>query len=651
MARCLEFCRAPRTSHTVITANASHLCMMRRDPELALACRAGHLTVADGMSVVWALRASGQPVPERVAGVDLMARLLAAAGEHRLRVYFLGARREVVTALVKRSRVQHPGLEIAGFRDGYFGPDDHLGIVEEIRASGAHMLFVGMPSPFKETWCERHRQRLEVPVIMGVGGSFDVLAGFIKRAPRWVQSLGLEWFWRLLMEPRKLWKRYLTTNSEFIWLAGREIVARRLGRLPATQCQTRTGERALTTTRNIAVFMGTRPEAVKLAPVVAALRGANDFRCTVVATGQHKEMFRQVAETFGFAVDADLDVMRPNQTLAGLTARLMDGIDGWLGSAQPDMALVQGDTTTVLVASLACFYRRIPIGHVEAGLRTGNIWSPFPEEVNRRLATPLVALHFAPTEAARAALLREAVPEETISVTGNTVIDALRIEVATQAGDAALRARIDEELSLLVGADWAQVPMVLITGHRRENFGEGIEQICQAIATLAEGFPDHRFVYPVHLNPNVLVHVNRLLGSLSNVRLIAPQGYRNFVALMVRCRLVLTDSGGVQEEAPSLGKPVLVMRDTTERPEGVAAGTAFLTGPNAPAIVEHATRLLTDETAYRSMATAKNPYGDGHAAERIVERIRRYFATRAPGTLGSPGLGEPERMELGKLGR
>ena len=189
----------------------------------------------------------------------------------------------------------------------------------------------------------------------------------------------------------------------------------------------------MTTPRNILVFMGTRPEAVKLAPVVAALRGANDFRCTVVATGQHKEMFRQVAETFGFAVDADLDVMRPNQTLAGLTARLMDGIDGWLGSGQPDMALVQGDTTTVLVASLACFYRRIPIGHVEAGLRTGNIWSPFPEEVNRRLATPLVALHFAPTEAARAALLREAVPEETISVTGNTVIDALRIEVATQA--------------------------------------------------------------------------------------------------------------------------------------------------------------------------------------------------------------------------
>ncbi len=392
--------------------------------------------------------------------------------------------------------------------------------------------------------------------------------------------------------------------------------------------------------RNITVFMGTRPEAVKLAPVVAALRGSKDFRCTVVATGQHKEMFRQAAESFGFDVDADLDVMRPNQSLAQLTARLMDGIDGWLGTAEPDMALVQGDTTTVLVASLACFYRRIPLGHVEAGLRTGSIWSPFPEEANRRLAAPLMALHFAPTEAARAALLREAVPDEAIAVTGNTVIDALRTEVDAQARDAALRARINEELSLHVGADWAQAPLVLITGHRRENFGEGIEQICQAIGMLAARFPDHRFVYPVHLNPNVLKHVNRLLGALPNVRLIAPQSYRNFVALMARCRLVLTDSGGVQEEAPSLGKPVLVMRDTTERPEGVAAGTAILTGPNAGPIVHHAVRLLTDAAAYRSMAAARNPYGDGHAAGRIVERIRRHF--EAPAWGPSAARGEPQ---------
>jgi UDP-N-acetylglucosamine 2-epimerase (non-hydrolysing) len=387
----------------------------------------------------------------------------------------------------------------------------------------------------------------------------------------------------------------------------------------------------VTKPRNILVFMGTRPEAVKLAPVVAALREASDFRCTVVATGQHKEMFQQVAETFGFKVDANLEVMRPDQTLASLTARLMEGIDDWLGSAKPDMALVQGDTTTVLVASLACFYRRIPIGHVEAGLRTGNIWSPFPEEANRKLATPLMALHFAPTETARAALLREAVPDETISVTGNTVIDALRIELATQAATATLRAGIDAELGGLLGADWARVPTVLITGHRRENFGDGIDQICRGIASLAERFPSHRFVYPVHLNPNVQVHVNRMLGGLANVRLIAPQGYRNFVALLARCRLVLTDSGGIQEEAPYLGKPVLVMRDTTERPEGVAAGTAILTGPNASTIVDHATRLLTDEAAYRAMANATNPYGDGFAAERIVGRIRRHFSALAPG--------------------
>jgi N-acetylglucosaminyldiphosphoundecaprenol N-acetyl-beta-D-mannosaminyltransferase len=233
-ARCIALCHAPRASHIVITANASHLCMMRNDPEFAAACRGGDVIVADGMSVIWALRASGQSVPERVAGVDLMTRLLAAAAQHKLRVYLLGAKPAVVKALVDQSLARHADLQIVGFRDGYFGPDDHADIVKEIRASQAHILFVGMPSPFKETWCERHRQDLDIPVIIGVGGSFDVLAGFIKRAPRWLQSLGLEWFWRLLMEPRRLWRRYLTSNAEFVWLAGQEIVARRLGRLPPT---------------------------------------------------------------------------------------------------------------------------------------------------------------------------------------------------------------------------------------------------------------------------------------------------------------------------------------------------------------------------------------------------------------------------------
>jgi UDP-N-acetylglucosamine 2-epimerase (non-hydrolysing) len=386
--------------------------------------------------------------------------------------------------------------------------------------------------------------------------------------------------------------------------------------------------------RTVAVFMGTRPECIKMAPVVAALRRSPDLVCRVVATGQHQEMFRQVAEQFGFGLDADLAVMQPHQTLAGLTARLMEKIDSWLESGRPDLALVQGDTTTVLVAALACFYRRIPTGHVEAGLRTGDVSSPFPEEVNRRLASPIVSLHFAPTQAAKVALLREGVSEGNIEVTGNTVVDALLIELAEQEKPA-IRAGIDAFLSSLLGPSWADVPFVLITGHRRESFGEGIRQICEAITVLAHRYPDHRFVYPVHLNPNVKGEVDRLLSGIPNVRLIAPQGYRNFVALMAHCRVILTDSGGVQEEAPSIGKPVLVMRDTTERPEGVQSGAAVLTGPCAQSIVRHTSRLLDDREAYRAMSNAVNPYGDGHAAERIVARVRRYL-----GCTASRGLDE-----------
>ncbi|HKC49676.1 MAG TPA: UDP-N-acetylglucosamine 2-epimerase (non-hydrolyzing) [Myxococcota bacterium] len=376
--------------------------------------------------------------------------------------------------------------------------------------------------------------------------------------------------------------------------------------------------------KRIAVFIGTRPEAIKMAPVIAALQAASDFECTVVATGQHREMLRQVAKQFGFAVDADLDVMRPNQSLASLTAKLMEGIDGWLASGSPDMALAQGDTTTVLCAALACFYRRIPIGHVEAGLRTGNLLSPFPEEANRKLVSVLAGLHFAPTDSAREALLREGVPEAQIAVTGNTVIDALLLEIARQRESSVQRA-IDAALRDLIGADWSTRPFVLITGHRRENFGEGFEQICDAITTLAVEFADHRFVYPVHMNPNVREHVVERLEGLANVALIPPQDYQTFVALMSRCRLVLTDSGGVQEEAPSLGKPVLVMRDTTERPEGTTAGTALLCGARADRIVHETRRLLTDSQAYAAMATARNPYGDGRAAGRIVDRIREHF--------------------------
>lgn len=376
--------------------------------------------------------------------------------------------------------------------------------------------------------------------------------------------------------------------------------------------------------RRIAVFIGTRPEAVKMAPVIAALKASAALEPIVINTGQHRKLIDQVIELFGIHVDRDLAVMEPNQTLAPLMARLLERIDAALADVRPDMVLAQGDTSTVLATALAAFFRQIPFGHVEAGLRTGNLRSPFPEEANRVLTTPLTTLHFAPTETAAAALRRERIPEERIFVTGNTVIDALFMERERQKSPD-VRGQLDRVLRDQIGHDFGERPFVLITGHRRENFGGGFEQICDALATLATRYTNHLFIYPVHLNPNVQTIVRRQLGERENIRLIEPQPYAEFVALMAGCQLVLTDSGGVQEEAPSLGKPVLVMRDTTERPEGVTAGTVKLVGADATAIIGETTRLLDDPTAYRQMAEAVNPYGDGRAAPRIVEAIGRFF--------------------------
>lgn len=376
--------------------------------------------------------------------------------------------------------------------------------------------------------------------------------------------------------------------------------------------------------RRIAVFLGTRPEGIKLAPVIAGLRADPSIETIVVSTGQHNEMLKQVVQIFGIRVDRDLQVMRPDQTLASLTSRLITRIDEALDAARPAMALVQGDTTTVLAAALACYYRGVPVGHVEAGLRTGDLNSPFPEEANRLLASRLAALHFAPTALAQENLLAEGVRPDRIVVTGNTVIDALFMELARQA-DAEVAHEIDRQLAPELGAVWSETPFVLITGHRRENFGDGFVGICEGIRVLAERFPDVRFVYPVHLNPNVRGPVMDRLGSLANVHLLEPVDYPSFVRLMQKCRLVLTDSGGVQEEAPSLGKPVLVMRNTTERPEGVDAGTARLVGTDASTIVDAVTQLLSDDAAYAAMANAQNPYGDGHATERILGMIHEYL--------------------------
>jgi len=377
----------------------------------------------------------------------------------------------------------------------------------------------------------------------------------------------------------------------------------------------------------VAVFLGTRPEAIKLAPVIRALEQAPDFEPIVISTGQHREMLDQVARLFGLRIQHDLAVMRPNQALAELTARLLGACDELLARVQPGLALVQGDTTTVLAASLACFYRRIDVGHVEAGLRTYDRWSPFPEEINRTLATRLATLHFAPTELARDQLLREGVAADRVSVTGNTVIDALQAELARQR-DPGVSAAIVANLAQALGGFPLPRPFVLITGHRRENFGRGFEEICSALAQLAQRFADHDFIYPVHLNPNVQAPVQALLGQIANIRLIAPQPYSEFLALMQSCRLVLTDSGGIQEEAPSLGKPVLVMRNTTERPEGVSAGTVQLVGAESAPIVDGVSRLLRDPAAYAGMAQAQNPYGDGRASERIIARLRAHVGER-----------------------
>ena len=369
----------------------------------------------------------------------------------------------------------------------------------------------------------------------------------------------------------------------------------------------------------VACFFGTRPEAIKMAPVVRALQQHPGLQPLIINTGQHKELLDPVLERFNIRPDHDLAVMSPNQSLAGMTARLLEGIDAVLAAETPAFSLVQGDTTTAMSASLGSFYRRVPVGHVEAGLRTGDLAAPFPEEANRLITGRITTLHFPPTDRSRDNLLAEHVPDHRITVTGNTVIDALQIEVDRQAHEA------DDWVARLLGAADAQRPYVLITGHRRENFGDGFEQICHAIARLARRFPDHLFVYPVHLNPHVQKPVFDTLGQQENVRLLDPQPYSAFVALMHRCRLVLTDSGGVQEEAPGLGKPVLVMRQQTERPEGVDAGIVKLVGTDAEKIEAGVAALLEDAAAYQATARITNPYGDGHAATRIADRVARFL--------------------------
>jgi len=371
--------------------------------------------------------------------------------------------------------------------------------------------------------------------------------------------------------------------------------------------------------KKVSLIFGTRPEAIKLCPLVLELKRHPEFEAHVCVTGQHRQMLDQVLEVFGVVPDIDLNLMQPDQTLAGLTARAITAIDSYLAEYKPDVVIVQGDTTTSFCAALAAFYRRIPVGHVEAGLRTWNKFSPFPEEINRVIISRVADLHFAPTPWARDNLLREGVPEDRVFVTGNTVIDALHIATAKIRKDPP---EIPGLPSHLLNGD-SQRPLVLITGHRRENFGEGFANICRAISELSKRFPDASFVYPVHLNPNVRQPVFDMLSGRDNIHLIDPLSYLPFVALMNRSTIVLTDSGGVQEEAPGLGKPVLVMRDTTERPEAVEAGTVKLVGTDKETIVDNVAMLLTNASTYGAMANAVNPYGDGKACQRIVAALTK----------------------------
>ncbi len=374
----------------------------------------------------------------------------------------------------------------------------------------------------------------------------------------------------------------------------------------------------------IMLVFGTRPEAIKMAPIYHALKAGADFEPVVCVTGQHRQMLDQFMAAFQMTADRDLDIMKPGQDLFDVAARALLGLRQAIGQARPDALLVQGDTTTALAGAMAGFFLHVPVGHVEAGLRTYNLEAPFPEEGNRAMLSRIAAFHFAPTQRSRDNLLAERIAAERIWVTGNTVIDALhwmreRIVSRSDWGDhfAGAQAAVESDR-----------PLILITGHRRENFGAGFEAICRAIGSLAARNPGIEIVYPVHLNPNVQEPVKRQLGKLPNVHLIPPLDYPPFVHLMDRARLILTDSGGVQEEAPALGKPVLVMRETTERPEAVEAGTVVLVGTDETRIVAEAESLLHDRARYDAMARAHNPYGDGKAAGRILDVLRQELGRR-----------------------
>jgi len=379
--------------------------------------------------------------------------------------------------------------------------------------------------------------------------------------------------------------------------------------------------------QKILIVFGTRPEAIKMAPLIHRLKELpNEFEVTVCITAQHREMLDQALSFFDIKPDIDLDLMKPGQTVSALVASVLSAVAELIASDRPDCLLVHGDTSTTLAAAMAGFFAGVPVGHIEAGLRTYRMMEPFPEEFNRQVVSKVAQWNFAPTEGNRQNLLNESFKDSSITVTGNTVIDALFLALRQIDADAVKTAKITKHLSDRLPFNWRDERFVLMTGHRRENFGEGIRQICEAITVLAKNYPQVHFVYPVHLNPQIQKPVNDLLKGYSNIHLIEPLGYPEFVYLMKHCYIVLTDSGGIQEEAPSLGKPVLVMRDVSERPEAIAFGTVKLVGTQSDAIIQGVKELLDNQSIYEKMAKTTNPYGDGQAGYRIIEVLRSQHA-------------------------
>lgn len=393
--------------------------------------------------------------------------------------------------------------------------------------------------------------------------------------------------------------------------------------------------------KTLCVF-GTRPEAIKMAPLALALAADERFEAKVCVTGQHREMLDQVLALFAIKPEFDLDIMKPRQDLTDVTSSILQGMKEVFREFKPDIVLVHGDTATTFAATLAAYYQQIPVAHVEAGLRTGNLYSPWPEEANRKLTGTLAKLHFAPTDNSKRNLTGEGVAEESIVVTGNTVIDALLEVIKRLEHDPHLFAKAAAPTAFLDN----NRKLILVTGHRRESFGGGFERICKALLDVAQQHPDVDIVYPMHLNPNVREPVNRLLAGIDNIHLIEPLDYLPFVHLMSRAHIILTDSGGIQEEAPSLGKPVLVMRDTTERPEAVEAGTVKLVGTDGANIVRELNRLLLDAEAYRAMSYAHNPYGDGQASARIIEALLGVNAAAALQSAIDEALEKPSKPAL-----